>query len=335
MRAGVIARATAAVVLAGTFGPTATAAEQRGTTMNAIAQQLAESHARLLAQCPAAEVPADPGALPVHITAWGDHGPIVFLVHGGVQGGIGGGPANFTGQRALAERGWRLRLIDRPGFGQSPSRGPDDMEADASLIAAHLGDGSHLVGHSFGGAEALLAAAQRPGAVRSLVLVEPALQPLLTTDPESLRDPGVLAGLQIVAGAMLSAPTPAAFATAFAQRLGTGADGGPNPSAAAIEQHPERTAALGCALLRARTAPPPEMRKAAEAVVAAGIPVLLVSGGYDPGQEATAAALARLLHGQHIVVRSPNHFIQQSNPDGFNQTVEAFMRKAEAAHRTP
>ena len=99
----------------------------------------------------------------------------------GCRAGSAAGPANFRGQKPLAERGWRLKLIARPGFGDSPSRGPDDMEADAILIAGMLSEPTHLIGHSFGGAEVLLAAARRPETVRSLILVEPALQPMLMT----------------------------------------------------------------------------------------------------------------------------------------------------------
>jgi pimeloyl-ACP methyl ester carboxylesterase len=249
-------------------------------------------------------------------------------------GGVGGGPVNFTGQKALADQGWRLRLIDRPGFGLSPSRGPDDMVADARLVAEHLGKSSHLIGHSFGGAEALLAAALKPRVVRSLVLVEPALQPLLTTDPESVKLPGVQSGLRLVSHALLSASTPGAFASAFAESLGTGVDGGPNPSAAALRGRPELAEGLGCALLRAQTASPAEMRKAADAIVKAGIPVLIISGGYDQGQDATGQALANLLRGRHIIVRSANHFIQQSSPKDFDRVVDAFMREADHARAT-
>lgn len=304
-------------------------------TNTTIAEQIAARRAELLAQCPVVPMPENANALPLHITAWGATGPQVFLVHGGVQGGIGGGPINFTGQKALADQGWQLRLIDRPGFGQSPSRGPDDMVADAHLVAAHLGKSSHLIGHSFGGAEALLAAAQKPEAVRSLVLVEPALQPLLTTDPESVKLPAVFSGLRLVSNALLSAKTPGAFASTFAESLGTGVDGGPNPSAAALQGHPELAEILGCALLRARTASPTDMRKAADVIVKSGIPVLIISGGYDQGQEATGQALAKLLHGRHVIVRSSNHFIQQSNPDDFNKAVDAFMREADHARAEP
>jgi pimeloyl-ACP methyl ester carboxylesterase len=165
--------------------------------------------------------------------------------------------------------------------------------------------------------------------------VEPALQPLLATDPESLALPAVLGGLRLVSHALLSANTPGAFASAFAQSLGTGVDGGPNPSSAALRAHPERADSLGCALLRAHTASPADMRTAADIIVKAGVPVLVISGGYDQGQDAISQALAALLHGRHIVVRSSNHFIQQSSPEGFNKAVDAFMREADHAHSEP
>ncbi|WP_430389822.1 alpha/beta fold hydrolase [Dyella sp. 20L07] len=148
---------------------------------------LGEANPVLLAQCPVIATPSNALELPVHMIQYGSSGPSILFVHGGVQ--KGGGPVNWMGQRALAYKGWELNLIDRPGFGESPSREPDDMHADAALIAERLGDSSRLVAHSLGGAEALLAAALPHKAVRSLVLVEPALKMMLSTDPESAADP--------------------------------------------------------------------------------------------------------------------------------------------------
>lgn len=44
---------------------------------------------------------------------------------------------------------------------------------DSQDLAALLGDGAHLVGHSYGAIAALLAAALRPKAVWSLTITEP------------------------------------------------------------------------------------------------------------------------------------------------------------------
>jgi pimeloyl-ACP methyl ester carboxylesterase len=281
----------------------------------------------LLKQCPLVISSEDRG--PIHITQWGETGPTVLMIHGGVQGGLGGGPVNFAGQAPLAETGWTLRLPDRPGFGKTVSRGPDDQLADALWVSEELRKGSHLIGHSFGGAIALLAAARHPQAVRSLILIEPALQPMLTTKPLLLLKSGVRAALQIVGEALTKSETPAEFARAFAESLGTDGKGDPNPSLAALLEHPDRAETLGCAVLRARIAPPDEMRKAADTLAKARIPVVFVSGGYSTGQDAGCAAMADMMGAKHVVISAPNHFIQQASPDAFNEFADNFMREAE------
>src|SRR5947209_14700964 len=95
-------------------------------------------------------------------------GPRVVLVHGSVVGAR----VTWRRQLALADR-WSLWLPNRPGFGTSPSLTRGDFEAEAPLVAALLGDGAHLVGHSYGAVIALYAAALRPEAVRSLTISEP------------------------------------------------------------------------------------------------------------------------------------------------------------------
>ncbi len=271
----------------------------------------------------------------VHVTEVGHGDHLVLFVHGGVQGGIGGGPKNFAGQMPLADLGWKLRLLDRPGFGYSPSRGPDDMAADAVLIADELGAGSHLVGHSFGGAGALLAAARRPAAVRSLILIEPALQPMLAIDPVALVDPASQAATAIIMRHLMSAATPEEFALGFLGGLGSGGSGGDNKVAAEAVVDRDKARELGCSLLRARMASPPDMRAAADIVAAAGVPVLIVSGGYSPGQEATGRHVARLTGGRHVIVAAPSHFIQEDSPAALNETLDAFMRSADRADKQP
>lgn len=103
----------------------------------------------------------------VNLTVWGDGEPAVF-----VHGSFGWGEETFGEQRPLAEH-YRLILVDRRGFGASPANGRVDFDRDADDVAELLGDGAHLVGHSYGGVVSLLAAARRPDAVRSLLLIEP------------------------------------------------------------------------------------------------------------------------------------------------------------------
>lgn len=81
----------------------------------------------------------------------------------------------FGHQRALATHR-RLVLMDRRGHGDSPDLvGPyrTDYAVDAEDIIELLGDGAHLVGHSYGGVAAMLAASARPDLVRSLCLIQP------------------------------------------------------------------------------------------------------------------------------------------------------------------
>src|SRR4051794_40123937 len=101
------------------------------------------------------------------VTRHGD-GPRVVLVHGSVVGA----QRTWSHQLALAQR-WQLVLPNRPGFAGSAPLARGDFEAEAPLIAELLGDGAHLVGHSYGAVIALYVAALRPQAVRSLTVSEP------------------------------------------------------------------------------------------------------------------------------------------------------------------
>ena len=136
-------------------------------------------HAEVWADDPADPAdPADPGATAV-------------FVHGSQSWGsdeVGG----FAAQRPLASR-FRLIVIDRRGYGQSPDavesldaaggerRGGHN--ADADDVIGVLGPGAHLVGHSYGAVVALLAAARRPDLIRSLTLIEPVAYALADEDP--------------------------------------------------------------------------------------------------------------------------------------------------------
>src|SRR5438874_3752390 len=92
-------------------------------------------------------------------------GPRVVLVHGSVVDAR----RTWRHQLVLAER-WTLCLPNRPGFAGSPPLPRGDFEAEAPLVAELLQDGAHLVGHSYGAVIALLAAAARQDAVRSLAV---------------------------------------------------------------------------------------------------------------------------------------------------------------------
>ena len=103
----------------------------------------------------------------IHVEHWGA-GPPVLLVHGSVTGGA----MTWDAQRPLAQL-WHLFVVDRRGYFPNPPVEVEDFEVDAGDVAELLTEPMHLVGHSYGGVVALLAAAQRPGMVRSLTVNEP------------------------------------------------------------------------------------------------------------------------------------------------------------------
>ena len=203
----------------------------------------------------------------VHVTVWGDGAPAVF-----VHGSFGWGEETFSEQRPLAES-YRLMLIDRRGFGASPVDGRVDFEQDAEDVAELLGDGAHLVGHSYGGVVSLLAAARRPDAVRSLLLIEP---------PAFGIARGDAAVEQLIANisAAASADDPAEYRMRFLMGFGFPA-----------QRQELAGARLEAARSSMRERPPWEAEIPLDDLERAGLRVLLAQGDWCPAPD-SARALA-------------------------------------------
>ncbi len=278
--------------------------------------------ASLAAQCPVVETPPNAASLPIHFDRVGE-GERVVIIHGGVQGAMGGGPATFSKQKVLAERGYGLEIADRPGFGRSPSRGVDDMEDSAVWIAEALGDGAHLIGHSWGGAAALAAAGRRPEAVRSLILVEAALQTLALTDPQVQANPVEADKIFAMVDSFLAAETPVDYARLAIRGVGRTV-GEVGSSQGELDEDTLRR--WGCAALQNKMSPPPTLRQAATTVRDAGIPVLVISGSWSETIQAVGDVIARATGGKHVRMSSPNHYPQYENPEEFNNLIDEFMR---------
>jgi pimeloyl-ACP methyl ester carboxylesterase len=90
-----------------------------------------------------------------------------------VHGSLATGSDEWQAQRPLAERGFQLVVFDRRGYGQSPTATGEDFLRDADDIVELMDHGAHLVGHSYGGLGAMVAAARPPEATLSLTLLEP------------------------------------------------------------------------------------------------------------------------------------------------------------------
>jgi pimeloyl-ACP methyl ester carboxylesterase len=102
------------------------------------------------------------------VETWGTGTPVV-LVHGSLATGA----EEWEAQRPLADQGFQLVVIDRRGYGKSPAAEGEDYRRDTEDLLELMGDGAHLVGHSYGGVGAMFAAARRPEATLSLALLEP------------------------------------------------------------------------------------------------------------------------------------------------------------------
>ncbi len=256
----------------------------------------------------------------MHVTQWGHAGPQVVLVHGSAQGSQVGGDLHFSAQQRLAERGFQLLVPDRPGHGRSPDPGrPDDAAADGALVADLLGNGAHLVSHSFGGCVALAAAAQRPQAVRSLTIIEPAMAALAA----------LAADLPVVRRSIFQIVKTLFFSFSATTRIERFVKLVNIPPEIRGGSSPEELERMGRAIFRLKLPSKKLLQQQLAAVRQAGIPVLVVSGGWSPAFDAISDRVAELGGGRRLVIASPHHFPQQVS-DEFNQKLVAFMQESEA-----
>ncbi len=256
----------------------------------------------------------------VHVTRWGTDGPLIVMVHGSAQGSRVGGSRHFSRQEKLSEQGWQVVVPDRPGHGESPSPGrPDDAEADGALVAELLGNGAHLVGHSFGACVALAAAHLRSSAVRSLTLIEPAMMPLaIDTAP-------VQEFIGRLSACTRAASSPADAATAFAKLIRIPDEIRGGSDSVELDR-------MGKALAQLKVPTPQQLGEQLATVRAAGIPLMVVEGGWNPAFGAVSDRVAERGGGIHVVIPSEHHFPQLVSDD-FNERLRDFMTAAD--HRAP
>jgi len=235
-------------------------------------------------------------------------GPPVLLVHGSVIG-----RHTWHRQSELAEH-WRLILPNRPGFGSSPSLPRGDFEAEAPLMAELLGDGAHLVGHSYGAVIALHAAALRPQAVRSLTLSEPGCLRVAAGDPHV--DAYIANGDFLYERAATLAPLD--FLRAFRGGVGS------------THETPEQLAGelLDGVRLLMRERPPWESDPPLELLRASPFPKLVISGAHSPVFEAVCDVVAERLQAERAVVSGRGHTIPATGSP-YNTRLQTFLVEAE------
>ena len=236
-------------------------------------------------------------------------GPSILFVHGDIVGAS----LTWRKQLELAER-WSLIIPSRPGFGESPPLERNDFEVEAPMFAELLGDGAHLVGHSYGAVIALLAAAERPEAVHSLTVSEPG----------SLRvAEGVPVVDEMIANGQLLFEKASSIPSEDFLRLFRG---GAGSSYETPEQLPEELM-HGVELLK-RERPSWEAEIPLERLAAAGFPIQVMSGGHSDAFEAVCDALAGALSAERVVIPGRGHTVP-STGEPYNERLEMFMRAAE------
>jgi pimeloyl-ACP methyl ester carboxylesterase len=226
----------------------------------------------------------------MYAETWGT-GPRVVLVHGSLATGA----EEWAAQRPLADEGYQLVVPDRRGYGHSPSADGEDYRRDAEDIVELMGDGAHLVGHSYGGLGVLFAAARRPESTRSLTLLEPGAFDLGQSDPAARRL------VEEVQRIWVQDLPDGEWVVAFLKAVGSDPDEFP-PDFLDL--------ALPLVPVLRRGRPIWSAGLPLDEVAAAPFPKLVVSGGHSKGFEAICDDLAERIGAARQVVAGAGHEIQ-------------------------
>jgi pimeloyl-ACP methyl ester carboxylesterase len=236
--------------------------------------------------------------------------PRLLLVHGSVVNG----EVTWAAQRPLAGR-FELVVPNRRGFPPGPDVDRVDFEDEAVWLEPFLEPGAHLVGHSYGGVIALLAAARRPELVRSLTVIEPPCLGVARGDPvvdeyeaggERLwllrHDPEAL--LRAFVEAVGASPPPAELSPALLQGART----------LAVERYPWRA------------------EIPLDALAAAPFPKLVVSGAHSRPFDIVCDVLERRLGARRAVLAGAGHSVPRLG-EPFNEVLSAFVDRSEPPAR--
>ncbi|HKV84407.1 MAG TPA: alpha/beta hydrolase [Ktedonobacterales bacterium] len=259
-----------------------------------------------------------PSATELHVTVRGRGKPLL-LIHGSMTGD----PEldDWQEQAALADH-YELRMVARRGYFISPDRLPSyGFEAESDELAALLGDGMHVIGFSYGGFLALLMAAKRPDAVRSLTLIEPAA---LSIGRGNSDVEGLIARI-----APLHAAAPRMSAEQYLLAFRRALRGLPADTALELteqDRHDLADPIMRRGIETARLEQPQwEATIPLDALAAASFPKLVVSGGWSPAFETICDTLDQRLPAERAVIRGAGHPVQMIG-ELFNERLLAFLR---------
>lgn len=184
--------------------------------------------------------------------------------------------------------------MNRGGFGNSPAVIREDFEIDANDVCDALGDGAHLVGHSYGGVVALLAAARCSEAVRSLAVLEPPAFRLVE-DRADVRE-----FIGEVKAILAAQPTPEEFLPRFITAVGGDPSRLPSPLPPPL---------VNAASVQMNGRWPWEARIPIDRLAAAPFPKLVMSGGHSGMFDAVCDVLQDRLPAQRTITSGAGHNI--------------------------
>lgn len=235
-----------------------------------------------------------------------------------VHGSITGGRPTWTAQRRGLREVLDLLVLERPGFPPNPPVDRVDFEEHADWVCEQLLPGDHLVGHSYGGVVALLAAARTPQLVGSLTVVEPPCTDVAHGDLAA--DEFGLAGKEWWENGPRDDPE--AFLRGFLGYVGSGFEP-PSPLPPDLEQ--------GARTLVVERGPW-EARIPLAELAAAPFPKLVVSGAHHAAFDAICDVLERELPAERLVLAGYGHNAQL-HPE-FNVALVDFVERAAASRQT-
>jgi len=227
----------------------------------------------------------------------------VLLIHGSV-----GNAEAWTPVRPALEQRYEVLAPNRGGYPPGPLLERIDFERQAEELAPLLGEGAHLVGHSYGGVISLLIAAAHPELVRSLAVSEPPAFGLARGNPvvDDLVEP--------LAYHFEHGPRePRAFAEGFLALVGS------------ETRLPERLPPQLEQGIRATMAErmPWEAEIPLDELAAAPFPKLVLSGAHNPAFDAVCDVLETSLGAERAVLPGAGHSL--SRAPGYAERLMAFL----------
>jgi len=233
--------------------------------------------------------------------------PRLLLVHGSVVNA----DLTWSAQKPLAQR-FEIVAPNRRGFPPGPDVEHVDFEDEAVWLERFLEPGTHLVGHSYGGVIALIAAARYAHFLRSLTVIEP---------PAFGVAQGIPAADEFMSRIeehWANRPRdPAEFLRGFLVLVGSSTPSG--------DFTPELLQGARTLMVER---PPSEAVIPFDELVPTPFPKLVVSGGHSAAFDAVCDVLEERLGAERAVLPGAGHSVQRLG-EPFNEQLASFVERAE------